>query len=175
MSYRSTIPVVIFVQESAITSHFSLFVTELPSGYKVCSLFMNIQSYASVSSHLIITYFFVQQNLHKVLEWLESREVGGTPELLSRYKAQSHALFPRARAFLPPESVSSSLSSSSTTTITTTTNATSIAADSIATTNSTTITAATATANHNHVDSASSWNSVMVCNARVQRVQGCYK
>lgn len=95
------------------------------------------------------------ENLHKVLEWLESREVEGTPEQLSHYKAQSHALFPRARAFMPQSSSSSS--SSSTTTTTTT------ASDSISSTNSTvttitttTTTAATATANHNHVDSPSS-------------------
>lgn len=102
------------------------------------------------------------QNLHKVLEWLESREVGGTPEQLSRYKAQSHALFPRARAFLPPESVSTSSSSSSSTSTTTTSTTTTTAADSISntnctvTTNTTTTTAATATANHNHVDAPSS-------------------
>lgn len=95
------------------------------------------------------------ENLHKVLEWLESREVEGTPEQLSHYKAQSHALFPRARAFMP-QSSSSSSSSSTTTTTTTASDSISCTNSTVTTITTTTTTAATATANHNHVDSPSS-------------------
>ncbi|KAG7177641.1 N-alpha-acetyltransferase 15, NatA auxiliary subunit-like 2 [Homarus americanus] len=80
------------------------------------------------------------QNTQQVLEWMESREFGATPEQLSHYKAQCHAIYPRARAFCPPQPASTSSTSDSTSDSTTTT----------------TITTTSSTANHNHVDSPSS-------------------
>nr|XP_045626125.1 N-alpha-acetyltransferase 15, NatA auxiliary subunit-like [Procambarus clarkii] len=82
------------------------------------------------------------QNMQQVLEWLESREFGATPEQLSHYKTQCHVICPRARAFCPPQPASTSSTSDSTgdSTITTTT----------------TVSTTSSTPNHNHVDSPSS-------------------
>ncbi|XP_071539281.1 N-alpha-acetyltransferase 15, NatA auxiliary subunit isoform X2 [Panulirus ornatus] len=82
------------------------------------------------------------ENMQKVLQWLESREYGASLEQLSHYKVQCHAIFPRARAFMPPQPASTSTTSDSTSDSTTTTTITT--------------TSITSTANHNHVDSLSS-------------------
>lgn len=84
------------------------------------------------------------QNLQRVLEWLESEEYGASPEEVSHYKAQCHAIYPRAQAFKPPQIASTSVNDS--------------------TSNSTTITtpSTTTTANHNHVDFPSSWDWLLI-------------
>ncbi|XP_069977834.1 N-alpha-acetyltransferase 15, NatA auxiliary subunit [Penaeus vannamei] len=93
------------------------------------SIATNLDAHLKARSH---------QNLQRVLEWLESEEYGASPEEVSHYKAQCHAIYPRAQAFKPPQTASTSVNDS--------------------TSDSTTITtpSTTTTANHNHVDFPSS-------------------
>ncbi|XP_076045316.1 N-alpha-acetyltransferase 15/16 isoform X2 [Oratosquilla oratoria] len=51
----------------------------------------------------------------QVLEWLESRAFNATAEEVSRFKAHSLAIYPRARVFMPPQAASSSSSISAST------------------------------------------------------------
>lgn len=100
----------------------------------------NVKAFPKTACFVIYTQLpkFLPQNLQRVLEWLESEEYGASPEEVSHYKAQCHAIYPRAQAFKPPQTASTSVNDS--------------------TSDSTTITtpSTTTTANHNHVDFPSS-------------------
>ncbi|XP_066937561.1 N-alpha-acetyltransferase 15, NatA auxiliary subunit isoform X2 [Macrobrachium rosenbergii] len=85
----------------------------------------------ALDSHLLGS---THQNAQSVLKWLESSEFNATAEEISHYKSQCHEVFPRARAFYPPQPSTTESSDPS----------------------STSTSQSTSTANHNHVDSPSS-------------------